>query len=53
MFSLKKALELFPFCLTVPLLNSAPGLFECLPQDDLERRIKRGLRPHAFEKSNE
>ena len=26
------------------------GLFERLPQGDLERRINRGLRPHAFEK---
>jgi len=41
---------LFPFCLDVLLLIKALGLFECLPQDDLELRINRGLRPHAFEK---
>jgi len=38
------------FCLNVLLLKNMLELFERLPQDDLERRIKGGLRPHAFEK---
>jgi hypothetical protein len=45
-------MEITPFCLDVLLLIKALGLFKCLPQDDLELRINRGLRPHAFEKGN-
>ena len=37
-------------CSHVPLLNNAVELFECLPQDDLEHRIKEGMRPSAFAK---
>jgi hypothetical protein len=43
-----------PAPLRCPLLcRVVPQLFECLPQDDLERRINGGLRPPAFAKGTE